>query len=316
MTQPLPPFHRRWPLADAVQLACILEAAAPKLGNVHPTAHFADMHFGHFAASAVAIRRAFESPIESVGQVIHAAAAATAQHVDRNTNLGTLLLFGPLATAHHSIDQHSVEHQSIKHQSIEHSDVRSAADWQAAVDQTLSNLTPRDSERVYQAIRLAKPGGLGQRAQDDIAAPAPDNLLDAMRQVADMDAVARQYTTAFADIFERLLPWLNAELEQTIDPLEALCRLQVRWLAHEPDGLIVRKLGMGLAQEVQVRAQALYAQLLNHRGPVLELPAARQLDQFLRGDGHRRNPGTTADLLAATALVRLVLGDETTPSLT
>ncbi len=311
MTQPLPPFHRSWPLADAVQLACIVEAAAPKLGNVHPTAHFADMHFGHFVASAVAIRRAFEAPIESVGQVIHAAAAATAQYVDRNTNLGTLLLFGPLATAHHAIYQHSIDHQSI-----EHSDVRSAADWQAAVDHSLNNLTPRDSGLVYEAIRLAKPGGLGHRAQDDIAAPAPNNLLDAMRQVADIDAVARQYTTAFADIFERLLPWLNAELEQTIDSLEALCRLQVRWLAHEPDGLIVRKLGPRLAQEVQARAQALYAQLLNHRGPVLELPAARELDQFLRGDGHRRNPGTTADLLAATALVRLVLGDETTPSLT
>jgi triphosphoribosyl-dephospho-CoA synthase len=281
-----------------VQLACILEAAAPKLGNVHPTAHFADMHFGHFAASAVAIRRAFEAPIESVGQVIHAAAAATAQYVDRNTNLGTLLLFGPLATAQHS---------------IYNGDVRTAAAWQAAVDQTLSNLTPRDSELVYEAIRLAKPGGLGQRAQDDIAAPAPNNLLDAMRQVADIDAVARQYTTTFADIFERLLPWLNAELEHTTDPLEALCRLQVRWLAHEPDGLIVRKLGPGLAHDVQARAQALYAQLLNHNGPVLQLSAARELDQFLRGDAHRRNPGTTADLLAATALVRLVLGGETTP---
>lgn len=301
MTQPLPPFHRRWPLADAVQLACILEAAAPKLGNVHPTAHFADMHFGHFAASAVAIRRAFEAPIESVGQVIYAATAATAQHVDRNTNLGSLLLFGPLATAHHSCSQ---------------GDFKSAAEWQAAVAQSLASLTPRDSELVYQAIRLARPGGLGRRPQADIAAPAPNNLVDAMRQVADIDAVARQYTNAFADIFERLLPWLNAELEHHPDPLEALSRLQVRWLAHEPDGLIVRKLGMAIAQEVQAQAQVLAAQLRNHRGPVLALTAASQLDQFLRGDGHRRNPGTTADLLAATALVRLVLGDETTPALT
>jgi len=290
MSKPLHPFHRPWPLADAVPLACVLEAAAPKLGNVHPMAHFADMHFGHFAASSLAIRSAFETPIKNVGEVIHAAANATAQDVGCNTNLGTLLLFGPLATAYNS-------------------DLRSADDWQAAIDLTLQRLTPYDSELVYAAIRLAKPGGLGERVADDIAAPAPDNLLDAMRQVADIDAVARQYTTAFADIFERLLPWLNQELEQTTDPLQALCRLQVRWLAHEPDGLIVRKLGMAMAQDVQAQSLALAAQLNEHRGPVHELTAARQLDQFLRADGHRRNPGTTADLLAATLLVRLVLGD-------
>jgi triphosphoribosyl-dephospho-CoA synthase len=180
-----------------VQLACILEAAAPKLGNVHPAAHFADMHFGHFASSAVAIRGVFETPAATAGQIIHDAAAATAQAVECNTNLGTLLLFGPLATAYHTCG---------------HGDFKTAADWQAAVAQSLASLTPRDSELVYQAIRLAKPGGLGQRTQADIAAPAPDNLIDAMRQVADIDAVARQYTNAFADIFERLLPWLNAEL--------------------------------------------------------------------------------------------------------
>lgn len=149
MSQPLPPFHRRWPpfhrrwpLADAVQLACILEAAAPKLGNVHPAAHFADMQFGHFASSAVAIRGAFELPTATAGEVIHNAAAATAQAVECNTNLGSLLLFGPLATAYHA---------------CRHGDLKSAADWQAAVAQSLDCLTPHDSELVYRAIRLAKP---------------------------------------------------------------------------------------------------------------------------------------------------------------
>jgi triphosphoribosyl-dephospho-CoA synthetase len=31
-----------------------------------------------------------------------------------------------------------------------------------------------------------------------------------------------------------------------------------------------------------------------------------ELDGFLRSEGHRRNPGTTADLIAATLFVKLL----------
>ena len=37
--------------------------------------------------------------------------------------------------------------------------------------------------------------------------------------------------------------------------------------------------------------------------------AYQRLDRFLRSDGNRRNPGTTADLIAATLFVALRNGD-------
>ncbi len=285
----MPPFDQRWPLCDAVQLACILEVAAPKLGNVHPSAQFSDMHFCHFATSAIAVRKAFEDASQTVGQVVRSAALATSKQIGCNTNLGTLLLFAPLAKAW---QPHFVD----------------AVTWQQSLKQLLENLTPKDSEQVYEAIRTAQPGGLGQREQGDVAKQAPPDLIDAMRQVADIDAVARQYTNCFADIFGRLLPWLDAELASARDPLDAICRLQIRWLAYEPDGLIIRKVGESVAHEVQRRAQDVYRQLTLAPAAVCDIPATGELDAFLRADGHRRNPGTTADLIAATLLVRLLLG--------
>ena len=42
-------------IASAAQLACLLEASAPKPGNVSPGRHFADARYEDFLASAVAI---------------------------------------------------------------------------------------------------------------------------------------------------------------------------------------------------------------------------------------------------------------------
>src|SRR5437763_5341591 len=79
-------------------LACLLEATAAKPGNVHPGACFADMTYLDFAASAVAIAPAMEAAESApLGQTVLAAVEATRQLVDKNTNLGTVLLLAPLA---------------------------------------------------------------------------------------------------------------------------------------------------------------------------------------------------------------------------
>jgi triphosphoribosyl-dephospho-CoA synthase len=291
------PFDRRWPLADAVQLACLYEATAPKAGNVHPNASFEDMHFGHFAASAIAIRGAFDlaapeysSRPASVGEIVLAASKMTFEQVGRNTNLGTLLLFAPIAVAEQA------------------SHVATANDLRSQICQVLNSLSADDSRCVYEAIRIAKPGGLGSREQDDVATTPPQDLVAAMRQVADMDAVARQYTNGFADVFDSLLPWFDEERGMAGgDALEAICRLQIRWLAQQPDGLIVRKVGSTVAQDVQFRAQQVLERMREHEGKLVELDEAREFDRFLRSDAHRLNPGTTADLIAATLLVSLLV---------
>ncbi len=290
------PLNQTWSIAQSVEMACILEASAPKLGNVHPAAGFRDMHYGHFLTSALAISPLFDSisadsalPV-SVGHLVLEAASATRQQVECNTNLGTLLLLAPLALA---AARSSSNGFSLTASCLEES-----------TGQVLQSLTSEDCRHVYAAIRMAQPGGLGKQEQGDVYSEAPENLISAMRQVSDIDAVARQYVTGFHDVFHRLWPWLREEMNRSNDPMHAIVGLQIRWLAWEPDGLIVRKMGIEEARRIQREANVLRDLLLNHSEDFER--EFRRFDQYLRADGNRRNPGTTADLIAATLFCQLV----------
>ena len=78
MTRPL-----AWQAADvaaAAQLACLLEASAPKPGNVSPFASFRDATYEDFLASAAAIGPALAAAGEQpLGATIRAAVEATAR---------------------------------------------------------------------------------------------------------------------------------------------------------------------------------------------------------------------------------------------
>jgi triphosphoribosyl-dephospho-CoA synthase len=282
------PFDRRWEIPEAVSMALLLEASAAKAGNVHPAAAFADMNYAHFVATASAVGRNFGAAANTseftTGALILQAVRAMQTAASRNTILGSILLFGPIVTT--------------KLQNLPCS--------RASLSNVLNSLTPPDSQLVYQAIREAQPGGLGKASANDVAGEAPDNLLQAMAQVASFDAVARQYTHGYQDILECTLPWLNEELRRSTDLLDAICRLQLRWLAHEPDGLIIRKCGIDEARAVQHAAQQVWQEIHGVCSPVAESHSFRAFDTTLRSNGNRLNPGTTADLIAATLLVGLL----------
>lgn len=283
------PFDQRWSIAQAAGLATLLEASAPKYGNVHPSASFADMHFGHFAASAAVQQSCFDTIGNSAGELILRTVRETRHRVQRNTNLGTVLLLAPLAIAANSLEEHNRDPIAISHQ----------------IKLTLEQLTPHDSALVYEAIRTASPGGLGQQDENDVSnVQAPDSLVVAMQQVAAVDAVARQYTNGFSELFEPLLGWLGEELTQNHDPLSAIQRFQLRCLGWQPDGLIIRKCGFDQATKIQNMAKELQHRWVQ-RDPKFQTYSL-QFDQYLRADGNRRNPGTTADLVAATIFVKLI----------
>ena len=66
-------------IASAAQLACLLEASAPKPGNVSPGRHFADARYEDFLASAVAIGEPLAGAgMRSVGTTVRLAVEARA----------------------------------------------------------------------------------------------------------------------------------------------------------------------------------------------------------------------------------------------
>lgn len=283
------PFDRTWELGEAVTLACLLESAAPKAGNVHPNRPFQDMNFVHFLGSSSVLGQVLrDCSKRSVGELIRQAVARTQQQVAVNTNLGTVLLMAPIAKA-------TEDPQGL---------------CRGSIATVLNELDESDTRYVYEAIRLANPGGLGDQEADDVNRTPPQDLIAAMERVAGVDAVARQFTNGYSDITERLLPWLNAALHDKprLAPLEAICLVQIRWLAHEPDGLIARKSGHEVAEQVQNRARLLLSEL-EATAEISQHSQFLAFDAFLRSDGHRLNPGTTADLIATTLLFKLIQPD-------
>ena len=87
-------------LREQIRLACLLEAAARKPGNVHPQASFSDLCYADFVQSARVIAPIVAQAAQwGVGRTIQKAVEATKHSVGKNTNLGIVLLLTPLAAA-------------------------------------------------------------------------------------------------------------------------------------------------------------------------------------------------------------------------
>jgi triphosphoribosyl-dephospho-CoA synthase len=77
-------------------------------------------------------------------------------------------------------------------------------------------------------------------------------------------------------------------------------------MSEFPDSLIARKCGEAVARQSAALAAAALA--AGQPSDADYLRAVADLDFWLRADGHRRNPGTTADLLAAGLFASLLSG--------
>ena len=178
-----------------------------------------------------------------------------------------------------------------------------AADLRGGIRDVLEKTTVNDAARVYEAIRLAVPGGLGNAKEQDVAATPTRPLRDVMALAADRDMVARQYANAFADVFDLGVPALLDGFHRFGRIESAVQHCQLVWLAHYPDSLIARKSGLDLAREASRRAQSILE--LGGMGAPEGRAAYDDFDRWLRADGHVRNPGTTADLVTACLYVAL-----------
>ena len=271
----------RLSLGQCATLACLLEAAAPKVGNVHRGADFDDLTFLDFAASAVAIAPAIDAAAErGIGRTVLDAIVATRGVVQSNTNLGIVLLLAPLAAV-----------------------PRDEPLTTASVHSVLAALTPDDCRLVYEAIRAAQPGGLGKADEMDVGGEPPESLLNAMQAAADRDLIARQYVEDFRLVLREALPLLVAGSENGWTLTESLIHAHLQLLAQHSDSLIQRKCGRETAEQVSAMADQVLA--AGKPGDEAYFAAVADFDFWLRADGHRRNPGTTADLIAAALFAGL-----------
>jgi triphosphoribosyl-dephospho-CoA synthase len=265
-------------IAAFAQLACLLEASAPKPGNVSPGTAFHDTRYEDFLASAAAIGPAFlDAGTQSVGQTILRAIEATRTFTSANTNLGIVLLLAPLARA---------------------ADLSGNGSLRDRVRVVLESTTIADAESAYRAIRLARPGGLGDAPAQDVAASPTVTLTAAMTLAAGRDDVAREYATAFARTFTVGAPALEHARASGLAWSDAVTECYLALLADSPDTLITRKLGRDAAESVRLRA--IEVRMAGGMHSDAGRRAVAVFDAELRKSGNSMNPGTTADITAAS----------------
>jgi len=274
-------------IAWAAQLACLFEVSVEKPGNVSPRGGFIDARFEDFAASAVAIGPAMrDAGLATVGETIARAAVDTRRLVATNTNLGMILLLAPLARAAARLE--------------------AGGDLRAALGRVIANLTVRDARLAYGAIRAASPAGMGEVDRHDVGGDVTVTLREAMDVARDRDSIAREYVTDFEITFALGAGTLRRCWQDGAAFSDAVVTAFLTILSQVPDTLIARKNGAAAAEDVSRRA----ARVLAVGGSLSEQGRARlaELARELGDAAHALNPGTTADLVAASVFVLLTEG--------
>ena len=217
-----------------------------------------------------------------VGRRILAGVKATRGALDCNTNLGMLLLFAPIIKA---AEQGFADADQLREK----------------LAATLAGLNDRDAVEVFAAISLADPGGLGEARAHDVRRPPDCPLLWAMAAAADRDSVARQYSNNFAQIFGPGLANIKYFYKRWNHVEWATVACYLTFLSALPDSHIQRKYGRRAAENLLAEARDLAAEYKQATDPASCIGPLQNFDRRLKIKKY--NPGTTADLTAASLLV-------------
>ena len=264
-------------------MACLLEAASEKPGNVTPTRGFDDLDYTGFLLSSQVVGDVFRRfAARPVGTIIHEAVRESQKAAGSNAHLGVILLLAPLANSY----------------------CRRGSLARGAVSATLSSLTKKDALLAYKAIAHANPGGLGGAPEQDVRKKPDVTLRDAMRLAAGRDSIAYEYAHGFPITFGLGAPEMKENIDAGLPPREAVVQTFLGIMSRYPDTLIARKNGPEMAQRAAEEAGRILGLggMFSTRGR----KAVYEFDQALRIGANILNPGTTADLTAAALFVYFI----------
>lgn len=307
-------------IAQALQIACLLEAAAPKPGNVSPERNFDDLNYYHFLFSAAAVFPAF-SNIEArgVGEIIYQGVKETHSLINTNTNLGILMLTTPLVSAYVKLrnkkdksffDQPSLELENW-HNNKEN-DLNAESSFLRALRKELHsiliNLDKKDAEYAYRAINFSKAGNLDKVEKGDVSQKPDLSLYDAMKLAENRDNIAFEYVNDYLIIFGFAYPRFIKNMKE-IDAIDNLIiKTFLEILAEYPDSLIARKYDIKTAEKISLKTKKLLKKLENYdmRSKKAENLLA-EFDKYLRTKKRKFNPGTTADFITAVIFLSILV---------
>ncbi|WP_334102580.1 triphosphoribosyl-dephospho-CoA synthase [Methanothrix soehngenii] len=294
-------------VAQCAVLAMLFElSSSPKPGNVDRCHDFSDIRFHHFLTSAVSAYPVFRKAASSEGSpgslILEGVAAWGDWNLRSNTHFGSLVLLIPLVLAAGRMAGHEQGQETKQDESQENGpDDGVDNGLEEELARVLRSTTVQDAIDFYRAFDLA---GARVVQVDDFSLKDPDwerkliegnqSLLELMRLSLDHDIVAREWATDFERSFQ--LAGRLREMVSIYGLNDGVVRTFLEALAEVPDSLISAKFGKERAVEVSRMAiDALLDSTLNK---------AREMDCEL--NNRDMNPGSTADLIAASLFISLL----------
>ena len=304
-------------VGKCASLAALLEVSAyPKPGNVHRLRDFPDTKYEHFLAGSVSLGSRMREIAEKGDRIGHGSRkwselgvgeiilASVKDMMDwqsgGNIHLGIILLLSPLAAAAGSV---------LKDGIVDLDDLRSS------LDEVISGATPLDSVNIYRAIDEAMSmENLGAVDHLDVKdSSSLDRILDEGLTPRDIfmecqarDAICSEWVTGFNVTFTAGYPFLRKRLNEGVSINDATVDTFLKILSEHPDSLIQRKSGKKEAISVSEKAK----EIIQAGGTSTEagMKMTQRLDDELSSENGSLNPGTTADLTAASLFLLLLTG--------
>lgn len=279
-------------IAKIAQIASALEVSGyPKPGNVHRTRDYTDMEFEDFIISGIVIgdtiRRAttdVDANNPQLGKYILEAVSETDRWIKNNTNLGIVMMITPIAVAAAISETFDDIRENIK--------------------LVMANTSVDDACDLYDAINIADAGGMGDQDEYDVSSDNAkkelrDNgqtMYDVLKISAPWDMLAREMTSDMPAVFEIGYPTYH-ELKGVKTKNEACVLTFLEILSQVPDTLISRKYGNDEALKISMMTR----DLLKMKDSPDFKERLQEFDDYLFKNKY--NPGTTADLTAASIFV-------------
>jgi triphosphoribosyl-dephospho-CoA synthase len=260
--------------------ACRLDIECIKPGNVNLLLGHHDTLSDDFITSYNVTSKIITSSRLSLGEIIFNCIKLTKEKVNKNTNLGIILLcslFSKSLTLKKNI--------SIKD----------------AIKESVLTSSHDDVLKICDAISLAQPGGLNQHSKYDVDSRPNISLYNIMKMSDSYDMISKQYSCFFENIFEFVLPTFMTSIERIKNIKLAISYTFLKILEKYPDSHICRKYDDKFAKKTSNEASDLIK--------ILDGDARLESwgKKLMSLDNHfkmaRVNPGTTADLLVASMMI-------------
>ena len=303
-------------ISQCLQLAILLEVSADKPGNVNFVSGFEGTRCEHFLASSIAAGPSFQDAAYKgisvaekklkvsevgLGELIRwGIADIDVWQRGGNTLLGTIMLFAPLAVA-------AGMTPIKKDLSFDFKALRKN------IDLVVKATTAEDSVHLYEAIDIANPSGLN--GAPDLSVKDPNSkerlikenvtLFKVFEIAKNYDDICSEWINNYPITFDLAYPYLMEQIKTK--PLKiAVVHTFLKILSEHPDSFIARKVGKEKAREFSV-----WAKKVLDAGGVDTKDGKKALQEFdlkLREGGNDYNPGTTADITAATLALATLSG--------